>query len=114
VICGEDDPALLDSHHIAGWRNDGGAEGPLCFNCHRKVTERLRRAGVTMTEPNSPLDRLVAILGGVAELLFLIAGRFKGWAIWLSSLMTALDVECPTWRTVMATIPPPIWFEVPR
>ena len=110
VVCGEDDPSLLESHHVAGWRNDGGLEGPLCFNDHRRVTEMLRAGGVSMAHPKSPLDRLAALLGGLAELLLLVAGRLKGWSEWLHRLMAALDEAFPEWRALMASIPAPVVF----
>ncbi|MCC4771838.1 HNH endonuclease [Methanosarcina sp. DH2] len=37
VICGEDDPEVIEMHHIFG-RNNSDQIQPLCKNCHSKVT----------------------------------------------------------------------------
>ena len=42
VMCGEDNPALLEMHHIDG-RATSEKTVPLCKNCHAKVTMEQNR-----------------------------------------------------------------------
>lgn len=37
VECGEDNPNLIEMHHVDG-RNNSDKEIPLCKNCHTKIT----------------------------------------------------------------------------
>lgn len=62
VCCGEDDPQVLEDHHIYG-RGYSDDVVPLCKNCHAKVT-----AGQNVLSPKTrsksatPLERLVYAL----------------------------------------------------
>ncbi|WP_440948339.1 HNH endonuclease signature motif containing protein [Methanosarcina sp. T3] len=38
VACGEDDPEVIEMHHIFG-RNNSDQVQPLCKNCHSKITK---------------------------------------------------------------------------
>jgi 5-methylcytosine-specific restriction endonuclease McrA len=38
VICGEDDPDVIEMHHIYGRSNSDQVQ-PLCKNCHSKITK---------------------------------------------------------------------------
>ena len=70
VLCGESDPhallsvkrSLIEQHHVLNRANESAITVPLCRNCHAKVTERLRAAGVPNQPPPTFLERLVAIL----------------------------------------------------
>ncbi len=37
VVCGEDDPDVIEMHHVYGRSNSDKVQ-PLCKNCHSKVT----------------------------------------------------------------------------
>ena len=38
AICGEDDPGVIEMHHVYG-RNNSEKVQPLCKNCHSKITK---------------------------------------------------------------------------
>lgn len=109
TMCGETDENVLimESHHIAGRRNDPDLTVWLCRNDHARVTESLRSGGVPMTQPAHPLEWLVATLGGLAGLFLMLARRLKGWAQWLSLFMVTLDEEAPQWREHSLDLPNP-------
>jgi hypothetical protein len=71
---------VLERHHVAGRANDGTLTVVLCLNCHRKATERVEAAGVSMGEPSDVLERLVMILRALAEFLHLLADAAIRWA----------------------------------
>lgn len=37
IICGEQDPRVIQRHHLLG-RRVSDVTGPLCANCHAKIT----------------------------------------------------------------------------
>ena len=37
ILCGETDPRVIEKHHLLG-RKVSDITGPLCANCHRKIT----------------------------------------------------------------------------
>lgn len=39
VVCGEDDPDVIEMHHIYG-RSNSDQIKPLCKNCHSKITKK--------------------------------------------------------------------------
>jgi len=104
VECGINDPTVLESHHIGGRRNDV-LTVILCRNHHALITEDLRVAGVSMCEPRSPFDALIAVLAGIAEFLFHLAARLTAWSEWLARVTDHLDLEMPGWRVVLGSLP---------
>jgi len=38
IICGEDNPSVIEIHHLYGKANSDEAV-PLCMNCHKKITD---------------------------------------------------------------------------
>jgi hypothetical protein len=88
VMCGETNPAVLDKvegHHVVNRVNDPGLTVVLCANCHRAQTETLTAAGVPnrYPEPPTPLERLVAVLAGLATFLLSVGVTLRDWARWL-------------------------------
>lgn len=56
-------PAVpLEEHHVVNEANDADLTITLCFNCHWKLTERMRANGTSMHTPKSCLYQLVAFL----------------------------------------------------
>lgn len=104
VVCGETDARVLESHHIAGRRNDHATMAVLCRNHHAAITDDLRTDGVPMTEPGSPFARLAAILGGLATLFRRLADTLAGWSEWLSRLDAAADDHL---RALASSLPAP-------
>jgi len=104
VECGINDPTVLESHHIGGRRNDV-LTVTLCRNHHALITEDLRVAGVSMCEPRSPLDALIAMLAGIAEFLHGLADRLTAWSEWLDRAIELFDINMPDWRDVLGSLP---------
>jgi hypothetical protein len=50
---------LLEDHHLHGEAHDPDLLVTLCLNCHREITERLMREGVSMY-PEKNMHRLIA------------------------------------------------------
>jgi hypothetical protein len=68
LLCGQDDlealtrvqrPSVLELHHVVGRANDRELTVVVCLNCHRRLTEGLECAGVSMSEPRQFLERMV-------------------------------------------------------
>lgn len=106
VRCGESDLStltpvvrtLLEDHHVCGAANAPSLTVPLCLNCHRKMTERLERAGVAMTEPRDVLEMLVMVCRALADFFRMLAECLLEWSDRLARLVEAQDAHCPTWR----------------
>ncbi len=95
VLCGESNPAVLDKvegHHVVNRVNDPELTVVLCANCHRAQTESLAAAGVPTRYPEPPtaLERLVAVLAGLAAFLLNVGATLREWARWLDELQTCL------------------------
>lgn len=58
---------LIEMHHQHGEAHDPELVVPLCLNCHRKVTEGLARAGVSMEPVVDPVARTVLMLHADAD-----------------------------------------------
>jgi hypothetical protein len=73
----------------------------LCSNCHGGQTEAQRRAGVPLDrrELRSLLERVAALLLGLAALFEQLARRFAEDGNALLNLSAELDERCVGWRT---------------
>ncbi|AKB64377.1 HNH endonuclease signature motif containing protein [Methanosarcina mazei] len=56
VICGEDDPDLIEMHHISG-RNNSDQVQPLCKNCHFKVTKEQNKLSPKARSGNASTEQ---------------------------------------------------------
>ena len=92
--------SLLEEHHVVGQANDPDLTITLCFNCHRKLTERMRANGTSMHTPKTCLDQLVAFLLGLAAFFRMLSEKLTEWASKPGNLATALDTNYPNWRTM--------------
>ena len=108
AVCGETTVAVLrrasrelvEFHHLAGEANDPDLGVFLCLTHHTMCTELMRDLGVPLTraQQRSLLERLVAVLDGLA-VFFEIAGRLlHAWAGELREFVGALDRSHPGWR----------------
>jgi hypothetical protein len=102
VYCGEQDPALLEKHHIAGVGNLPDLTVWHCKNCHAKQHVDLADAGVDLAHPPRRF-----VLEVVAVVLVACAVLFRGLAdtfVWLAHLLreciASLDREAPNWRAI--------------
>jgi hypothetical protein len=108
VLCGETEavalqkvPAsLLERHHLAGTANDGELVVVVCRNCHALLSEAQRDSEVELRHaaPRSSLERLEAVLRGLADFFALLAARLRWWADELAKLVSRLDRLVPDWR----------------
>jgi hypothetical protein len=98
VFCGKTEPIAF--HHVAGAANDPDLEGPVCLNCHAVNHEEMRRLGVPLsrTPPRSLLEKIEALLRGLAAFFRLLAESALDFAERLAALIRALDVHLPAWR----------------
>jgi hypothetical protein len=109
VTCGETDAvvlksgrSVLEAHHIAGRANDPDTIADVCLNCHRKLTNAQRNAGVPLREDpgRNALERLVAWLRGLGVFCEHLAHQLLQAAHKLEALIRRLDRDCPDWRTL--------------
>jgi hypothetical protein len=108
VICGETDPAvllrvgrsLLDQHHLGGKVNDPELTVVVCRNHHAVLTEAGRVSGIELDRraERSSLERLEAVLRGLADLFALLVQALRGWADELRDTICRLDEGWPGWR----------------
>ena len=109
--CGETTPealwlggsTLIESHHVAGRKNDAKLVAPLCLNCHRKATADQRSVGVDLARSARPHDlrMLVSWLAGVAEFLSRLASSTARFVQILRDHLQALDDHHPDWETTL-------------
>ena len=68
---------LLEEHHVHGKAHDPDLLVTLCLNCHREITEKLVREGISM-RPEKNLQKFIALkLRGSAVLLESLASSFR-------------------------------------
>jgi hypothetical protein len=71
---------LLEEHHVLGYAHDPDLTVTLCLNCHREITERLAREGVSM-RPEKNLRKLIALVFRSSAVLFdCLASSYRKWA----------------------------------
>lgn len=68
-LCGkQQDPREMEDHHIAGRRNSN-ITIPVCYSCHRKLSDRQRRWPKDWTRSDNPPEvRMAFIEMGKAEI----------------------------------------------
>jgi len=72
VICGEDDPLVLELHHLPG-QAFGNSLVIVCRNCHRKLSDRQKDHAEKIAEPPDALESIAHFMLGLADLFeFLI------------------------------------------
>jgi 5-methylcytosine-specific restriction endonuclease McrA len=69
VICGEDEPSVIELHHIYGRSNSEQVQ-PLCKNCHFKITgEQNKLSPKTRSKNASPEQKIATQIVSVGALL---------------------------------------------
>jgi hypothetical protein len=71
---------LIEDHHVAGVTNDPDFVVAICLNCHRKVTERLMQAGISMSREPNPRIRVAVMLEALAVFLDMLVAALRRWA----------------------------------
>jgi hypothetical protein len=84
---------LIEMHHAASEQNDPEFVVPVCLNCHRKVTEGLAQAGVSMRRESNPKTRVAVMLEALAVFLSMLADAVRRWAALLRQ-STPLEAPC--------------------
>jgi hypothetical protein len=92
--------SLLEKHHLVGKANDPDALVTLCFNCHHKLTERMRANGTSMAPPETCLELIENLLLGLAAFFQMLSEKHTEWARKPAALATALDAAYPQWRSM--------------
>lgn len=108
VLCGESQwesltkvkRSLLEAHHVVARANDEKLTAVLCRNCHGKLHESMRQVGASTDQPQTLLDRLIAILRGLATFFQHLGELLLDLALRLPRFIAALDREFPTWRAM--------------
>jgi hypothetical protein len=102
VYCGEQNPLLLQAHHVAGNANDKALTVVLCRNHHHLNTLGHLDLGVDLAPAEDALDvdLLIGVLRGLAVFFVLLAEVLVAWADRLDARVHSLDANCPTWRQV--------------
>jgi hypothetical protein len=110
AVCGETDPDLLkrasqrlvEFHHLGGEANDPDLGVFLCLTHHRWCTIRMEDAGIPLrrSEHRCLLERLEAVLRGLAIFFELAAQVLTVLADELAGLIVELDRSHQGWREV--------------
>jgi hypothetical protein len=107
VLCGFADLAalvlvhrtFLEKHHVFAVAHVPGATVPLCRNCHAIQTERMRDAGIPLTDNDrSTLEVLEAVLRANAIFQRAQADAWESFADDTRRLIDDLDERDPGWR----------------
>ena len=108
AVCGEADPDLLrrasrrlvEFHHLGGEANDPDLGVFLCLTHHGWCTIRMEDAGIPLSrgERRNLLERLEAVLRGLAIFFELAARMLRVLADDLARLIAELDRSYQGWR----------------
>lgn len=96
ATCGEDDPTVLELHHVMG-RAHSKLEIVQCKNCHAKATEGQRREQVPLAPTKDFPNCLAAMLDALAAFFRHLANAFNGMAERIRAL--AKDLLLPAERS---------------
>lgn len=70
----------IELHHVVGQKHDPDLVVPLCLNCHRKVTENLAKAGVSMDRESDTQMRVAMMLEALAVFFEMLIDALRRWA----------------------------------
>ena len=79
VVCGEGDPIVQELHHFAG-KNFDPLTGPICRNCHRKLSDRQKDEPGKIYEQPHPLEIIAHFLMGLAAFFALLIEKLEEFA----------------------------------
>lgn len=91
LICGMDDWRCLELHHISQKRF-GDLTGPICRNCHRKLSDMQRDYPEDLNlETPTILEQIGHFLLGLADFLYLLVNSLRSFG---KQLIEAAS-QCP-------------------
>lgn len=82
ACCGETDWVVMEAHHLEG-RDFGATLIIVCRNCHRKLSRAQKDHPPKFGEPPKNPETIAHFLEGLADLLILIAGKLREFALHL-------------------------------
>jgi hypothetical protein len=79
LYCSENDPLVLERHHLAGRDYDEGTV-IVCRNCHRKLSDRQKEHPDKITETPDALEAIAHFLLGLADLFEFLIEKLRKFA----------------------------------
>jgi hypothetical protein len=79
VICGENDPLVLELHHTEG-QKFGNTLVPVCRNCHRKLSDLQKNHPEKISDPPDELEIIAHALLGRADFAEILAAQDRKFA----------------------------------
>jgi hypothetical protein len=79
IYCDEDDPLVLERHHLGGQAYDG-ATVIVCRNHHRKLSDRQKDHPEKIGDPPDKLEAIGHFLLGLADLSELLIKKLREFA----------------------------------
>lgn len=79
IFCGEDDPRVLEKHHIAGRAYEEHTV-IVCRNHHRKLSDLQKDHPEKIADPPDALEIIAHFLLGLADLFEFLVQKFREFA----------------------------------
>jgi hypothetical protein len=79
IYCGENDPLVLERHHLAG-KDYGTGTVVVCRNHHRKLSDRQKDYPEKITEIPDALEAIAHFLLGLADLFEFLIEKLREFA----------------------------------
>ena len=76
VLCGERDPHSVELHHLGGQAYDD-TTGPVCRNCHRKLSDLQKDHPPQIGDSPCSNERVGHFLLGLADLFLLLVEKLR-------------------------------------
>lgn len=92
LLCGEDDPRVLERHHLAG-RTYGMETVIMCANDHRKLSDDQKDHPDALAAELSPIEKAARFLLGLADFFCDLAETLREYANGL--LLAAMNCPAP-------------------
>jgi len=102
VFCGEDDPRVLQEHHVMGRAHEPDLTVTSCLNDHAKATDGQFQEEAPLSATGNILDRVAAIFDVLAAFFRFLADSFNRLAGQVRNSIGKLDAEHPEWRTTLS------------
>ena len=101
-FCGEDDPRVLQQHHVMGRAHEPDVTVTSCLNDHAKATDGKLREEVPLSATDNVFDRVAAIFDALAAFFRFLAESLNRLAVQMRSSIGKLDAQHPEWRATLS------------